>query len=270
MSQTSYSVTVVDSLTQPQTATATFKLTVNPLPIVNTTLTSFAWRSGMQQTVALLSGTGGNGVYTYRLVSGSLPAGVTLNANTGELRGAPTGGIGAYQATFDLQDTNGINSSNTVTIDIQVANFIILRVGSGLAVGSKGVACLADGDTSAEYDPSCVSYGLVSGLGFVVNSTYVDVAFTLPVTVTALQFIGYWRQAGGGSLGNWEMEGCSDTTCDSTTVISNATSLGFSDTLYATSPNPYIAYRLRFVGGFAKPNGGSGRGNFSELIPTIQ
>lgn len=195
---------------------------------------------------------------------------MTLNASTGELTGAPTGAIGAYQATFNLQDANGFSSSNTVTFDIQVANFIILRLGSGLSVGSKGIACLADGDASPGYDPNCVVYPLVPGLGFVVNSTYIDVGFTLPVAVTAFNFEGYWRQSGPGTLGDWQIEGCSDTTCSSTTVISNPTSLAFGATINITNPNAYIAYRLRFVGGNPSPNGGSGAGNFSELIPTIQ
>ena len=42
MPQKFYTVTVVDSLTQPQTATTTFKLTINPVPTVAATRTSMA------------------------------------------------------------------------------------------------------------------------------------------------------------------------------------------------------------------------------------
>jgi uncharacterized protein YhjY with autotransporter beta-barrel domain len=64
------------------------------------------------QTIAA---TGGNGTYTYSLVSGALPTGLALNTNTGALSGTPTV-TGSYSFDVSAQDTAGNTGARSYTL----------------------------------------------------------------------------------------------------------------------------------------------------------
>jgi len=65
-----------------------------------------------------VTASGGNGSYTYSLASGSLPTGLSLNANSGAITGTPTGS-GASNFTLRAIDTVGnTGTSNLYTINI--------------------------------------------------------------------------------------------------------------------------------------------------------
>jgi hypothetical protein len=66
-----------------------------------------------------LSASGGTGPYTFALTSGTLPAGLTLNATTGALSGTPTTANGAGAAlTFRATDAHGCTGTVGVTLKI--------------------------------------------------------------------------------------------------------------------------------------------------------
>lgn len=86
----SFSVLVTDS-TSPaaQTATATLSITVRqPLAITTTSLPDGTTGTSYSAPVAA---TGGATPYTWAITSGTLPAGLTLDAGTGVISGTPTG-----------------------------------------------------------------------------------------------------------------------------------------------------------------------------------
>jgi Zn finger protein HypA/HybF involved in hydrogenase expression len=62
--------------------------------------------------------TGGKGPYTFSIVKGSLPPGVTLNSSTGHLGGTPTT-AGNYTFTSKVVDANGSSDTDTCTIVVQ-------------------------------------------------------------------------------------------------------------------------------------------------------
>lgn len=87
---------------------------VGPLAIATNTLPSVDKGSAYTQS---LTGSGGSAPYTWSVSSGSLPAGVTLDANTGVLSGTPTAG-GTYTFVVTLTDNAARTASKTLTITV--------------------------------------------------------------------------------------------------------------------------------------------------------
>jgi hypothetical protein len=81
-----------------------------------------------------LSVSGGTGPYTYSIISGSLPPGITLNTSTGAISGTPTT-AGTYTFTSKAVDANGKSDTETCTL-VVVAPVITLNCGPCSA--SKG------------------------------------------------------------------------------------------------------------------------------------
>lgn len=96
-------------------ATAGLAITINP--VVSFTTPSLA---GGDQTVAynqLLAASGGSGAYTFSIISGNLPAGLTLNGAAGSITGTPSG-IGT--STFTLLASDGLGGSASKALSIVV------------------------------------------------------------------------------------------------------------------------------------------------------
>ena len=82
-------------------------LTVQVAPIAITTTSLSGGMVGSSYT-ATLAATGGTPPYTWSLAGGSLPAGLTLNGNTGVISGTPTS---AGTSSFTVQVTGGAQST---------------------------------------------------------------------------------------------------------------------------------------------------------------
>ncbi len=80
----------VEATSGGQTAENEVAITVNETLMV----TTYSLPDGMFSVpyAQTLSATGGGGDYTWSVIERSLPAGLSLNASTGEISGAPTGG----------------------------------------------------------------------------------------------------------------------------------------------------------------------------------
>jgi len=88
---------------------------------------------------AALKVVGGTGPFTFSIISGALPAGVTLSSSTGTISGTPTT-AGTYTFTAKVIDSKG--ATDTVTCTIIVGSTAIdLQCGTcGAAKGSAGTA----------------------------------------------------------------------------------------------------------------------------------
>ncbi|MGE5239686.1 MAG: S8 family serine peptidase, partial [Chloroflexota bacterium] len=74
--------------------------------------------SANKKYIQTLIASGGVPPYTWSIVSGSLPAGLSLNAATGEIAGTPvSGGI----STFTVQLTDAVPASDTKTLSLTIA-----------------------------------------------------------------------------------------------------------------------------------------------------
>jgi large repetitive protein len=153
-------VTVAVADESGQQATRQLPITVRaPLAVVAMTLpAAIQGRSYAAQLVA----SGGNGVYSWSLAGGTLPAGLTLTA-AGAITGTPTDG---GEFSFTVQVTDGASRVATRPFSLTVSRAPTIQTG-GLPVGDVGSAYAAQlqatGGTGA-YTWSIIEGTLPGGL----------------------------------------------------------------------------------------------------------
>ncbi len=116
-----FTVKVKDSANPPMTSSQQLTITVNPPAALAITTSSLA--NGIASTTynQTLAATGGVGPDTWSISTGSLPAGLTLNASTGAITGTPT-----TAGTFSF--TAKVTDSETPTPVSATANLAIVIV----------------------------------------------------------------------------------------------------------------------------------------------
>jgi hypothetical protein len=116
--KSSFVVEMKDSEATPVAVQAPFSITVHPQLVI----TTGALPIGLQNTAyqATVAGSGGVAPYSWSVVSGSLPTGVTLNSSTGTIAGTPTS-AGTLSFTVQAQDSQTkpatAQASLSITID---------------------------------------------------------------------------------------------------------------------------------------------------------
>ncbi len=143
----SYTVTVTNALTGGTTTSAAATLTV----AVPTPALSVAGEIPTGGAVTL-DMTGGNPVTGVTYFATGLPAGLSLNATTGQITGAITAGVGTYTVTYWAQV--GTTKSTVKTVQIVVSTFPstmiggfegLLEDGSGLPAGKVALTVTTTG-----------------------------------------------------------------------------------------------------------------------------
>lgn len=101
-----------------------FKLKVLAPPLVIGTATALIDAMEGVLYTHTLEATGGEGTYTWSVATGTLPAGVTLDAATGKLSGRPTAqGDSAF--TVKVADTTGHSATKAVTLKVHPPGMVI-------------------------------------------------------------------------------------------------------------------------------------------------
>jgi Putative Ig domain len=116
---------VTDAANPAQTTTANLTLSVAPVGLTITTTSLPPAQAGVAYN-ATLAATGGTKPYTWA-VSGSVPAGLSLNSATGTLSGTPTAITAGAPLTFSVTDSGNPaqNASTTLTLVVSVASLAI-------------------------------------------------------------------------------------------------------------------------------------------------
>ena len=118
---TALTFTVTDSSSPTQSKSVNLTLTIVAPTALAITTTSLP--SGQVGTAygATLAASGGTSPYTWSLTSGTLPAGLTLNAATGAITGTPTATANATALTFTVTDSSSPTQSKSVSLTLTIA-----------------------------------------------------------------------------------------------------------------------------------------------------
>lgn len=122
----SFTVQVTDSETgtgNPKTATAVLSITISAAPLSVTTKSLPTGVAGSLYPSATLQAAGGVQPYSWAVTTGSLPAGLTLNAGTGAITGSPTtAGVSNFTVTVtDSQTPTHATATANLSITINPA-----------------------------------------------------------------------------------------------------------------------------------------------------
>jgi len=130
-----FTVRVLDSSTPPQNFQRNFALTINSvLTITTSSLPPGSTGAAYSQTLAA---TGGTAPLTWSILTGSLPAGLTLNGAT--ITGTPTA-VNFSSFTVRVSDSSSPQQTAERTLSISVTAPLTITTASPLPNGAVGVA----------------------------------------------------------------------------------------------------------------------------------
>jgi alpha-tubulin suppressor-like RCC1 family protein len=136
------------------TATKSLSITVYAaLSITTTNLPAGSVGVGYSQG---LTATGGKASYLWAISSGTLPAGLSLNAATGIISGTPTTG-GSSSVTFQVKDSNNITVTKALTITITSVVSVTAKSPAADAVNVTAVSVSAT--FSEALNPATITSG---------------------------------------------------------------------------------------------------------------
>jgi uncharacterized protein (TIGR03437 family) len=164
-------------------ASKVFSLTVSTLCLLGSTLPNGDVNSFYRQS---LIASGGAGPYMWQVKTGGLPAGVSIDANTGLLSGTPTT-AGNYSFTIQLKDSAGAIVTQDFVVTINPA--LAFTTTSPLTGGTSGAAysetiAATGGMTPYVFSTSNPPTGLTLSAAGVLSGTPSAGAFTFTATVT--------------------------------------------------------------------------------------
>ncbi len=133
-----FTLKVADSGSPALTATAQFSIAIAPAaPIVFTT-TSLASATYNVAYTATVAATGGAGALTYKVTTGSLPAGLTMSS-AGAISGSPTA-AGTANFTVTASDAYGDSAQQALSITVNYPAIVISPAAGALPGGQYKVA----------------------------------------------------------------------------------------------------------------------------------
>jgi hypothetical protein len=182
---------VKDAASPAQTASATLTITVLVEDLTATTNSLPTGHVGSPYD-ATLSATGGTAPYAWTLTGGALPAGLALNATSGEITGTPTSNATATELIFQVADSANPPATVSVTLFLTISAVPLAITTTTLPFGQIGVAyqaqLAATGGTgalnwqvSSGSLPAGLQLGSSTGL---ISGTPTATAVQAPVTVS--------------------------------------------------------------------------------------
>jgi hypothetical protein len=167
----SFTAKVTDSASN--SATANLSITVEAAAGSGLTVTTTGLISGEINAgyLATLSASGGTQPYTWSLVSGSLPAGLALNASSGVINGTPSGSPGTSPFTARVTDAHGQQASANLSITINAAPVITTTSLPNGPVNQPYNASLQRTGGTSPYNWRITSGALPAQLTLVANPT---------------------------------------------------------------------------------------------------
>lgn len=159
------------------TSTATV---VNNLNISPSTLTATSLGASYSQTFTT---TGGNGSYTYNVVEGPLPTGLSLATSTGILSGTVGGSAGTYIFSIGVRDTAGSIGMRSFSLVISSATVPAAPTGLSATPGNSSATISFTAGSDGGSAITNYQYSINAGSSWTALS---PVDTTSPVTITGL------------------------------------------------------------------------------------
>jgi hypothetical protein len=132
---------VTDSANPAQTSTVTLPISIGPAGLGITTTSLPNGQAGVAYSTTLTA-SGGTTPYAWSLVSGTLPAGLSLNASSGAITGTPLTGVSATPLTFKVTDSSNPAQSATAAFALTITSNVspLSITTTALPSGQVGVA----------------------------------------------------------------------------------------------------------------------------------
>ncbi len=179
---------VTDSGSTVQTNTVTLTLTVAPAGLIVTTTSLPNGQVGVPYSATLLA-SGGAAPYTWSLVSGAMPAGLSFNTSTGVISGTPTATVSATSLKFSVTDASSPAQSASATLTLTTAPAPVSITTTSLPSGQVGVpysATLAASGGTTPYTWSISIGTLPAGLSLNASTGAISGTPTAAVSATPL------------------------------------------------------------------------------------
>jgi hypothetical protein len=172
-----------------QTASAPLSIIIDPAAPLAISTTSLFDGTENSYYSSTLQAQGGAGSYQWYVTSGSLPAGLSLDAATGQITGIPTGtGTSAFDVT--VYDAAGNSAAASYQVTIAVSPLTVSQSLPKATVSAYYTADITPSGGAAPYGWSLISGSLPSGLSFdsstgaIVGTPTQSGSFPLSVLVT--------------------------------------------------------------------------------------
>jgi hypothetical protein len=185
---------VQDSSATPQKASKSFSLAI-AAAVVPVSISTSSLASGQVSSAyaATLTASGGTAPYAWSVSSGTLPAGLSLNASSGQISGTPTQ-AGTSTFTLQVKDSSSPAQTSTKSLSITIAAAVTpvqittASLTSG-QVGSTYSASLAASGGTTPYTWSISSGALPTGLtlssaGSIAGTPTASGTFSFTIKVT--------------------------------------------------------------------------------------
>ena len=253
-----FTAKVVDSMGNSDTATCTIIIKGNPIDLQCGACGTGGTATVGQPYTDTLTVTNGTAPYTFSIISGSLPPGLTLNSSTGKISGSPTT-AGTYTFTAKVVDYKGNSDTVSCTIKVTVAP---LDVTCGTCTGTAGTAWVGTPYTDAlvatggapSYTFSIVSGSLPPGLSLNTSTGAITGTPTTPGTY------GFTAKV-TDSLGHTDTATCAilvkaspiDLNCGACGGVNGKAKIGYFYSDQLTVTNGTAPYTFSLVSGTLPP-----------------
>lgn len=153
---------------------------VNNLNISPSSLSSTNIGASYSQTFTT---TGGNGSYTYNIVQGSLPSGLSLNTSTGVISGTVGGGAATYSFILGVRDSAGSIGIRALSLTVTSATVPAAPTGLSATPGNTTATITFTAGSDGGSAITNYQYSTNAGSSWTALS---PVDTTSPITITGL------------------------------------------------------------------------------------